>query len=77
MILGIYWPLDNVTFLPQFIINILPLSVPYEAVTAVLIKGHYLQTDDIYYAILSIICWTLIPFIGLFFTLKNKITFLI
>lgn len=77
MISGIYWPLDNVIFLPQSFVAILPLSMSIEVVNAVLIKGRQLHTEEMYHALLSIICWTLVSFIGLFFKLKNKINFII
>lgn len=77
MILGIYWPLDNIIFLPKSFVAILPLSMPIRAVNAVSIKGRQLHTEEISHALLSIICWTLVSFTGLFFKLKKYLYFII
>lgn len=60
LILGIFWPLDNMEYVLKPISAVLPLSMPIRAVKNVMIQGRQLKTDDILYAVISITCWTIV-----------------
>lgn len=72
IILGIFWPYENIIFNLENAVIVLPLPMPVKAVKSVLIQGRKLNSKNILYAVNTIVVWTFISFRIFIYRLKTK-----